>query len=402
MRNIKNAALQYHQKTPAGKIATRITKPCATQADLALAYTPGVAEPVKAIMRDPALAYEYTNKGNLVAVITNGTAVLGLGNTGPLASKPVMEGKCVLFKRFAGLDAFDLEIAETDPDKFIATVARLQSSFGGINLEDIAAPACFYIEEQLQKKCSIPVFHDDQHGTAIVSGAALLNALELVQKDIKAIKVVFSGAGAAGTACKNFYIQLGVKPSNIAVVNKQTSHRLAEYLLGADVFVGLSVANIVTPDMLRTMASQPIVFALANPDPEIAYALAKQSRPDIILATGRSDCPNQINNVLGFPFIFRAALDVCATTITEHMKLAAAGALAQLAHQPVLPAVLRAYNLKRLSFGKDYLLPKPFDPRLVIDVSSAVAKAAMEDGVARKKISLPSYKRQLKKLARAL
>lgn len=396
------AALRYHSAEPAGKIGTHSTKPCSTQADLALAYTPGVAEPVKAMVRNPALAYQYTNKGNLVAVITNGTATLGLGNTGALASKPVMEGKCVLFKKFAGLDACDLEINESDPKKFITIVASLADSFGGINLEDISAPACFTIEQALKKQCSIPVFHDDQHGTAIVSGAALLNALELTKKNIKAIKVVFSGAGAAGTACKNFYIQLGVKSQHIQVVNKHTANKLEEYLIGADVFVGLSVANIVTADMLKTMAPQPIVFALANPDPEIAYAVAKRSRPDILLATGRSDCPNQINNVLGFPFIFRAALDVRATTITEHMKLAAAHALAQLAHEPVPQTVLQAYTLNHLSFGKEYLLPKPFDPRLIVEVSSAVAKAAMEDGVAGKKVVLKKYRQQLAKLARTL
>ncbi|MFA5995185.1 MAG: malic enzyme-like NAD(P)-binding protein [Patescibacteria group bacterium] len=390
---MKQAALRYHEKKPAGKIGMQITKPCTTQHDLALAYTPGVAEPVKAIVRNPALAYRYTNKANLVAVISNGTAVLGLGNTGALASKPVMEGKCVLFKKFAGIDAIDLEINERDPKKFINIVASLADSFGGINLEDIAAPACFEIEQALKKRCSIPVFHDDQHGTAIVSGAALLNALALIKKDIKKIRVVFSGAGAAGTACKNFYIQLGVKPQNIKVVNKQTISKLAGYLIGADVFVGLSVANIVTSAMLKSMAANPIVFALANPDPEISYELAKQSRPDIILATGRSDRPNQINNVLGFPFIFRAALDVRATTITEHMKLAATYALAKLAHQPVPKTVLKAYKLKRLSFSKDYLLPKPFDPRLLVEVSSVVAKAA------NKSINIKIYRKQLEKLA---
>ncbi len=371
-----SAALKYHSKIPAGKIGTRVTKPCHTQRALSLAYTPGVAEPVRAIQQHAVSAYQYTNKGNLVAVITNGTAVLGLGNTGPLASKPVMEGKCVLFKQFAGIDAFDLEVAETDPDQFVDTVARLQHSFGGINLEDIAAPDCFYIEEQLQKRCNIPVFHDDQHGTAIVSGAALLNAVELTGKHIKKIKVVFIGAGAAGTACKKYYITLGVKPSNITVIHKQTISQLDTAMVGADVLVGLSVGNIVTPDMLMTMAPKPIVFALANPDPEIAYSVAKRTRPDLILATGRSDYPNQINNVLGFPFIFRGALDVHAPCITMKMQLAATYALAELAYRPVPASVLRAYKLKQLTFGPDYLLPKPFDPRLLKYVAGAVAKAA--------------------------
>ncbi|EKD78797.1 MAG: NADP-dependent malate dehydrogenase [uncultured bacterium] len=376
------------------RIETHLPTPLRTQRDLSLLYTPGVGEPAKKIARQPRLAYSLTNKRNLVAVISNGTAVLGLGNIGPLAAKPVMEGKAALFKRFAGIDAFDLEIAETDPDKFIDIVAKLVPTFGGINLEDIAAPACFYIETELQKRINIPVFHDDQHGTAIISGAALLNALELVHKKIGQVHIVISGAGAAGIRCAEHYVRLGAQKKNITLCDSHgivsiqrrdldafkkqfavnTSGTLADALVNADVFVGVSAPNIVTPAMIQSMAKDPIVFAMANPDPEIAYPLAKRARHDILLASGRSDYPNQINNVLGFPFVFRGALDVSATRITEEMKLAATYALAELAHRPVPASVKRAYRLKKVQFGYDYIVPKPFDPRLLAVVSTAVAK----------------------------
>lgn len=378
------------------RITTQLPYPLRNQRDLSLLYTPGVAIPARQIAKQPRLAYALTNKRNLVAVVTNGTAVLGLGNIGPLAAKPVMEGKAALFKRFAGIDAFDLEIAETDPDKFVDIVAKLAPTFGGINLEDISAPACFYIEDELQKRLDIPVFHDDQHGTAIISGAALLNALEIVGKKIGSVKLVISGAGAAGIRCAEHYVRLGVHKKNITMCDSKgviTTDRknldtykkrfavgveatLAHAFINADVFVGVSAPNIVTSAMIKTMAKNPIVFAMANPDPEIAYPLAKRARRDILLATGRSDCPNQINNVLGFPFVFRGALDAGAKRITEAMKLAATYALAKLAHQPVPSSVKRAYHLKQLKFGYDYIVPKPFDPRLLATVSSAVAKAA--------------------------
>lgn len=403
-----------------GRITIQPTQPCRTQADLARIYTPGVGKPVLEIAKQSSRAYELTAKSNLVGVITNGTAILGLGNLGAQASKPVMEGKAVLFKRFAGVDAFDIEVAETDPEKFVEIVAALAPTFGGINLEDIAAPGCFYIETELQKRLNIPVFHDDQHGTAVISGAALLNALELVGKKINQVKVVMSGAGAAGIRCAEHYVRLGVSRQNIWMCDSHgliTTERkgldqykkqfaqpslpksLADVMVGADVFIGVSAPNIVSPAMLKTMASQPIVFALANPDPEIAYPLAKRSRRDILLASGRSDYPNQINNVLGFPFIFRAALDVRATHITHNMLLAATRALAELTHRPVPAAVLRAYRLKALRFGSDYIVPKPFDPRLVVDVSLAIAKVAQQDGVAQKKLSLTKYKNYLTKLS---
>jgi len=410
-------ALGYHERSRPGKIEVVVTKPCATQRDLSMAYTPGVAEPVRAIARHPDDAYRYTAKGNLVAVISDGTAVLGLGDVGALASKPVMEGKGVLFKRFADIDVFDLEIDATDPDEFIRVVKALEPTFGGINLEDIKAPECFYIEERLRSIMSIPVFHDDQHGTAIISGAALLNALELVGKAIDQIKVVISGAGASGIACGEFWISLGVRRENILMVDSKgviyegrtegmnpykarfarpTSCRtLAEAMEGADVFLGLSTAGLVTPDMVRSMADRPIIFALANPDPEISYEEAKAARPDAIVATGRSDYPNQVNNVLGFPFIFRGALDVRARAINEPMKIAACRALAALAREDVPDSVLRAYGLDTLHFGPEYLIPKPLDPRVLTWVAPAVAQAAMESGVARLHIDIEEYRESL-------
>lgn len=406
-----------------GRICVQPTQPCRTQADLSKIYTPGVARPARAIARRPQTAAAYTAKGNLVAVITNGTAVLGLGNIGPVAAKPVMEGKAVLFKRFAGIDAFDLELATTDPDEFIHTVINLAPTFGGINLEDIAAPACFYIENELKQRLDIPVFHDDQHGTAIISGAALLNALELVGKRIGDVKIVVSGAGAAGIRCAEQYLRLGVTKRHIYMCDSRgliTTNRLqldaakrpwarslpaaalAEIVRGADVFVGVSAPNILSAAALRHMAKDPIVFALANPDPEIPYAVAKRSRRDILLATGRSDYPNQINNVLGFPFVFRGALDCAARSITPNMLLAATHALADLAKQPVPRTVLRAYGRKQWRFGHDYIVPTPFDPRLVAEVSSAVAAAAAADGVAQHKLNQPRYRRTLQHYARTL
>lgn len=402
------------------RIVTSLPVPLRTQRDLSALYTPGVGDPAKQIAKVPQRAYQLTNKGNLVAVVSNGTAVLGLGNIGPLAAKPVMEGKAALFKRFAGIDAFDLEIAETDPDKFVDIVAKLVPTFGGINLEDIAAPACFYIEQELQKRVAIPVFHDDQHGTAIISGAGLINALELVHKKMSQVKIVLSGAGAAGIRCAEHYVRLGATQRNITLCDSHgvvTTERknLDEYkrrfaknphdivgttlelsLRGADVFIGVSAPNIVTPAMIQTMAPDPIVFAMANPDPEIAYPLAKRSRHDILLASGRSDYPNQINNVLGFPFVFRGALDVRAHAITEEMKLAATFALAALAHRPVPVSVKRAYNQPTIHFGYDYFVPKPFDPRVFIEVSSAVAKAADP------KVNLKRYRAHLSRYARHL
>ncbi len=410
-------ALEYHRQGRRGKIEIVPTKPCITQRDLSLAYTPGVAIPCLKIKENPDDAYEYTAKGNLVAVVSNGTAVLGLGDIGALAGKPVMEGKAVLFKRFADIDAIDIEINSHDPDEIIRVVKLLEPTFGGINLEDIKAPECFYIEETLKRELSIPVFHDDQHGTAIISGAALLNALELVGKRIDEVKVVFNGAGASGIACAQYYLRLGVRRENLilcdskgviykgrkegmnpwkeALAAETDARTLAEALRGADVFVGLSVANCVTPDMVRSMAERPIIFAMANPDPEISWEEAKAARPDAIMATGRSDYPNQVNNVLGFPFIFRGALDVRATTINEEMKLAATRALAALAKEDVPDAVIRAYGGERLRFGPDYLIPKPFDYRVLIWEASAVAQAAMETGVARLQIDIEEYKERL-------
>ena len=412
-------ALEYHSCAPAGKLSIHATKPCRTQLDLSLAYTPGVAVPCKEIERDPNLAYKYTSKGNLVAVISNGTAVLGLGNIGALAGKPVMEGKAVLFKRFADIDVFDIELATENPDDVIRTCQLLEPTFGGINLEDIKAPECFYIEEELRKTMKIPVFHDDQHGTAIISGAGLLNALEIAGKNIGAVKVVFNGAGASAISCAEHYVKLGVRRENILMCDtkgvvyegrtegmnpykarfavRTEVRTLAEALRGADVFFGLSSGGCVSPDMILGMAPKPVIFALANPDPEIAYDLAVATRPDAIVATGRSDYPNQVNNVLGFPFIFRGALDVRATTINDEMKLAATRALAALAKQDVPDSVLRAYGVERLEFGRDYIIPKPFDPRVLIWEASAVAKAAMDSGVARQPVDLQQYREVLER-----
>ena len=404
----KEAALNYHNEGKPGKIEIVPTKPYATQHDLALAYSPGVAYPCEEIEKNPADVYKYTNKGNLVAVISNGTAVLGLGNIGPLAGKPVMEGKALLFKIFAGLDCFDLEVAENDPEKFITIVKSLAPTFGGINLEDIKAPECFEIERRLKEECDIPVMHDDQHGTAIISAAGLLNALEIQGKKIEDVRLVVNGAGAAAVSCTKLYMALGVRLENIIMcdskgvinasrkdLNEQKRqfmtnrevHTLAEAMVGADVFLGLSVKDVVTADMVRSMAPKPIVFALANPDPEIAYDEAMSSRPDLIYATGRSDYPNQINNVLGFPYIFRGALDCGATVINEEMKLAAVHAIADLAKQPVPPVVNTAYDMSDLHFGRGYILPKPLDPRLLTTVAPAVARGAMESGVATRPIS---------------
>ena len=400
----KNEALDFHEAKPAGKIEVRPTKPLSSQHDLALAYSPGVAEPCRLIHKDKELVYKYTAKGNLVGVISNGTAVLGLGNIGAEASKPVMEGKGVLFKKFAGIDVFDIEISETDPDKFIEIVKSLEPTFGGINLEDIKAPESFKIEQALKKEMKIPVMHDDQHGTAIISSAALINALEINGKKIEDIKIVVSGAGAAAIACTDLYVSLGAKKSNIIMTDSKgvikksrenldetkaryaTDHKantLEEAMEGADMFLGLSIADILKPESLLKMAKDPLVFALSNPDPEIAYNLAMKTRSDIIMATGRSDHPNQVNNVLGFPYIFRGALDVRATGINEEMKLAAVYAIAELAKQPVPEIVLKAYGTGAMKFGKEYLIPKPLDPRLITSISPAVAKAAIKSGVAR-------------------
>jgi malate dehydrogenase (oxaloacetate-decarboxylating)(NADP+) len=405
----KQDALDYHSEGRRGKIEVISSKPCQTQRDLSLAYTPGVAEPCLAIEANPEDAYRYTAKGNLVAVISNGTAVLGLGNIGALAGKPVMEGKGVLFKRFADVDVFDIELQSENPDDIIQTVMMLEPTFGGINLEDIKAPECFYIEETLKARMNIPVFHDDQHGTAIISGAALLNALELVKKRIDNIRVVFSGAGAAGIACAKLYERLGVKRENIMLVDTKgvvfkgrtdgmssfkeyfaadtQARSLGEAMKGADVFCGVSAKGIVTQDMVRSMADNPIVFAMANPDPEITYNDALAARSDVIMATGRSDFPNQVNNVLGFPFIFRGALDVRARAINDEMKTAACMALANLAKQDVPDSVIRAYGGKKLGFGREYIIPKPFDPRVLLWEAPAVAKAAIDSGVARQPIT---------------
>lgn len=404
----KEAALEYHKEGKPGKIEVIPTKPYSTQHDLALAYSPGVAYPCKEIEKTPADVYEYTNKGNLVAVISNGTAVLGLGDIGPLASKPVMEGKALLFKIFAGLDCFDIEVNEKDPEKFIQIVKALSPTFGGINLEDIKAPECFEIERRLREECDIPVMHDDQHGTAIISAAGLINALEIQKKNISDIKLVVNGAGAAAVSCTRLYIALGVRPENVVmcdskgVINRKRTglnaqklefatdrdiDTLEDAMKGADVFLGLSVKDVVTPEMLKSMNDRPIVFALANPDPEIAYDVAMESRPDLIFATGRSDYPNQINNVLGFPYIFRGALDSGATVINETMKLAAVKAIAALAKEPVPSVVNAAYEMSNLRFGREYILPKPLDPRLITTVAPAVARGAMESGVARRPIT---------------
>ncbi|MCC6513690.1 MAG: NADP-dependent malic enzyme, partial [Geothrix sp.] len=405
----KQEALDYHSMGRKGKIEVIATKPCSTARDLSLAYSPGVAEPCLAIEKDPELAYEYTAKGNLVAVLSNGTAVLGLGNLGALAGKPVMEGKGVLFKRFADIDVFDIEVDETDIDRFCQVARALEPTFGGINLEDIKAPECFEIETRLKKEMNIPVFHDDQHGTAIISTAALMNACEITGKKMPDMKVVFSGAGASAIACANMMIEAGVKLENLWLcdtkglvytgrgegMNKYKDkfakpsewRTLADTIKDADVFVGCSSKGALTPEMLLSMAKNPIVFALANPDPEIDYPTAMATRKDIILATGRSDYPNQVNNVLGFPFIFRGALDVRASEINEPMKIAAAKALAALARQEVPESVSRAYAGQKFSFGPEYIIPKPFDPRVLLWVAPAVAQAAMDTGVARKPIA---------------
>ncbi|HEY3345001.1 MAG TPA: malic enzyme-like NAD(P)-binding protein [Anaerolineaceae bacterium] len=410
----REEALEYHHLGGRpGKISVVPSKPLDSQRDLSLAYTPGVAEPVLEIERDAGLAYEYTSKGNLVAVISNGTAILGLGDRGALASKPVMEGKGVLFKKFAGIDVFDIEVDAHDPETVIQVVSAIAPTFGGINLEDIKSPECFYIEERLKARLDIPVFHDDQHGTAIILGAALLNGLELTGKKIDEIKVVFSGAGAAAIACARQLVKLGTPRRNIwmcdvaglvyggreaemfpekaAFAQGDCACSLRETMAGADVFIGLSVANLVDEDMIRSMAERPMVFAMANPNPEIAYDRACGARCDAIIATGRSDTPNQINNVLGFPGIFRGALDVRARAINDEMKLAASYALAALAKEPVPGGVLEAYGLSELAFGDDYVVPKPLDPRVVAWVAPAVARAAMESGAARKMVDLEKY-----------
>ena len=398
MDDLKKRALDYHQFPKPGKLSVDSSKPCATQDDLSLAYTPGVAEPVREIHADPANAYKYTNKGNLVAVITDGTAVLGLGIMGALASKPVMEGKAMLFKRFAGIDVFDIEINASSPDEFIQTVVNIAPTFGGINLEDIAAPHCFYIENELKKRLDIPVFHDDQHGTAVIVAAALLNALELQGKILSTAKIVFLGAGAAGCSCAKLLKLMGA--TNITMVDRagvidtsradlhdnnrelavtpSSAKTLADVMPNADVFIGVSAKNALDATLIKGMAKNPIIFALANPDPEVLPSVAHAIRDDILMATGRSDFPNQVNNALCFPYLFRGALDAKATQITEKMKIAAAMALSELAREPVPADVLQAYNLKELKFGKEYIIPKPFDKRLLARVSGAVAKAAKE------------------------
>jgi malate dehydrogenase (oxaloacetate-decarboxylating)(NADP+) len=417
-KQTRQEALDYHSKKPPGKLEIVPTKPANSQRDLSLAYSPGVAEPCLEIEKDPESIYRYTAKGNLVAVISNGTAVLGLGNIGAAASKPVMEGKCVLFKIFSGLDGIDLEVDTEDPDDFVKIVKGLEPGFGGINLEDIKSPECFEIEERLKKALNIPVMHDDQHGTAIISAAALINALELAGKKIEDVRVVFNGAGASAIACARIFLSMGVQKKNLimfdrsGVVHKKRNDldpyktqfaidhvigSLDEALKGADVFVGLSAGNVLSPEALKSMADDPIVFAMANPDPEIAYETAIATREDVIMATGRSDHPNQVNNVLGFPFIFRGAMDVRATAINEAMKIAAAKALAELARRPVPDIVSMAYNESSLSFGRRYIIPKPVDPRLITTVAPAVAQAAMDSGVARKPIpDMEQYKEELR------
>ncbi len=413
----KENALLYHSRGRHGKVEVIPTKPYGTQFDLSLAYTPGVAYPCLEIEKNPEEVYNYTAKGNLVAVISNGTAVLGLGDIGAMAGKPVMEGKGFLFKVFADIDVFDIEVDEKDPARLIEICAKIAPTFGGINLEDIKAPECFEVETKLKEMLNIPVMHDDQHGTAIITGAALMNCLEIVGKDIHEIKLFVSGAGAAACACTKMYINLGVNPDNIimsdingiltkdrkdlSIGNKQFAtsrniHTVEEGIKGADVYLGLSAAGVLKKEMLKTMALNPIVFAMANPNPEITYEDAMSTRDDLIFATGRSDYPNQINNLLGFPFIFRGALDVRASAINEEMKLAASKALAALAKEPVPESVLKAYNLEKLEFGKDYFIPKPLDPRLISSVASAVAKAAMDSGIAKYPITdWNAYKKSL-------
>ena len=421
MKITKENALEYHQSGRPGKIEVKPTKPYHTQTDLSLAYSPGVAFPCLEIQQNPDNVYKYTDKGNLVAVISNGTAVLGLGDIGAMSGKPVMEGKGLLFKIYGGIDVFDIEVAEKDPEKFCEAVEKIAPTFGGINLEDIKAPECFYIEERLKKTLDIPVMHDDQHGTAIISAAGLKNALEVAGKDIAKVKIVVNGAGAAAISCTKLYVALGAKVENVVMLDSKgvitadrpnltpqkklfaTSrtdvHTLEEAVKGADVFVGLSKGNVLSQDMIRSMADQPIVFALANPVPEISYEDAMASRPDVLMSTGRSDYPNQINNVIGFPYIFRGALDVHAKAINEEMKMAAVHAIADLAKQPVPDIVNEVYHVNDLSFGPKYFIPKPVDPRLITEVSAAVAKAAIESGVARKTITdWDAYKKNLMEL----
>lgn len=421
MADTKQQALDYHARPKPGKLCIRVTKSCETQEELSLAYTPGVAVPCLEIEKNPREAFRYTGRGNLVAVISNGTAVLGLGNIGALAGKPVMEGKAVLFKRFADVDVFDLEVDTEDPDALIRTVQLLEPTFGGINLEDIKAPECFYIEEKLSETLSIPVFHDDQHGTAIISGAGLLNAVELAGKTIQEARMVVVGAGAAGIACAKIFIQLGVKKENILMLDSrgvihngreagmnpykagfatsESCRTLEEAIRDAEIFVGLSKADLLTENMLKSMGPNPIIFAMANPDPEIRPELARRIRPDAIVATGRSDFPNQVNNVLGFPFIFRGALDVRARAINEAMKLAAVHALADLAREPVPEPVSRAYGGQQFAFGPDYIIPKPFDPRVLVWEACAVAEAAMDSGVAAAPVDPEDYREHLRKKA---
>lgn len=417
----KEAALHYHEMGKPGKIEVVPTKPHSTQTDLSLAYSPGVAEPCLEIQKNPQDAYRYTNKGNLVAVISNGTAVLGLGDIGALSGKPVMEGKSLLFKIYGGVDAFDIEVDEKDPEKFITAVKAISPTFGGINLEDIKAPECFEIEKRLKEELDIPVMHDDQHGTAIISAAGLINALQVAGKRIEDVRMVVNGAGAAAISCTRLYCAFGVRRENVIMLDSKgvittgrdnlneqkrefaTSrtdvHTLAEALQGADVFVGLSKGNILTKDMVRSMAEKPIIFALANPVPEISYEDAVEARPDVLMSTGRTDYPNQINNVIGFPYIFRGALDTAAKAINEEMKMAAARAIAELARREVPEVVKQTYEVSDLTFGPEYFIPKPVDPRLITEVSMAVAKAAMESGVARHPITdWEAYRKHLSEL----
>jgi malate dehydrogenase (oxaloacetate-decarboxylating)(NADP+) len=403
MSDFRQQALDYHSKPVPGKISVELTKPAESVTDLALAYSPGVAEPVREIAADPDMAYKYTGKGNLVAVITNGTAILGLGNLGPLASKPVMEGKALLFKRFAGIDSIDIEVNHRSTEDFINTVANIADTFGGINLEDIKAPECFEIEEELIKRCKVPVFHDDQHGTAIVTAAGMLNALEIQGKTINDVNIVCMGAGAAAVACMEMLIKCGAQRERIYMLDRKgvihtrrddlTKHKkmfanntdkrtLEDAILGADVFVGVSGPNLLPPEAVKLMAANPVIFACSNPDPEIKPELAHAVRSDLIMATGRSDYPNQVNNVLCFPFIFRGALDVRASKINDEMKIAAVNAIRTIAKEEVLEEVLKASNIEALSFGKDYIIPKPMDPRLLKRVALAVAQAAIDSGVA--------------------
>jgi malate dehydrogenase (oxaloacetate-decarboxylating)(NADP+) len=418
IRITREDALAFHKQNGIpGKISVVPTKPLESQLDLSLAYTPGVAYPVLEIEKDPNTAYDYTDKGNLVGVISNGTAILGLGNRGALASKPVMEGKAVLFKKFAGIDVFDIEVNTLDPEVFITTVAAIGPTFGGINLEDIRSPECFMIEQRLQEMLDIPVFHDDQHGTAIILGAALINALEITGRKFTDIKVVFSGAGAAGVACANRLAKMGIPVENIWMCDKyglvyngrveemfpekmayakgNKAATLAETMRGADVFIGVSAANIVNEEMLKSMRAKPIIFPMANPDPEVNFEVARACRPDAIVASGRSDYPNQINNVLGFPFIFRGALDTRARAINDEMKIAASLALAELAKEPVPAEMLKAYNVKSLEFGVDYIVPKALDHRAFTVISTAVAQAAMTSGVARVQLDMNAYRKSL-------